>query len=159
MKTCSKCKVDKHDGEFQDGTTKVCKACKKIYQREWTKKNAKKPKSPAAKAYTKRWRKDNNVKYQAYKENDRLRRAYGFSFIEYNTLLAIQGGTCAICHKPDPCGRRLSVDHSHETGRVRGLLCLHCNRAIGLVQDNPETLRSAADYIDFHANNDLRDVE
>lgn len=53
---------------------------------------------------------------------------------------------CAVCGKP-PTEQRLSVDHSHETGEVRGLLCNNCNSGIGRFKDNPETLVAAAVYL------------
>lgn len=60
-------------------------------------------------------------------------------------MLEEQGGLCAICGNPleVPC-----VDHDHETNQVRGLLCNPCNRGLGLFKDKPETLRSAAAYIE-----------
>jgi hypothetical protein len=60
-----------------------------------------------------------------------------------------QEGRCAIC------GDELSedafrIDHNHQTGKVRGLLCISCNTGIGLLQDSPEVLSSAAEYIKKH---------
>lgn len=54
---------------------------------------------------------------------------------EYNSILKHQGGVCAGCGEP-PHGRNLAVDHDHKTGRIRGLLCWLCNRAIGILRDN-----------------------
>lgn len=61
--------------------------------------------------------------------------------------------TCEICEKEETVTRggrirRLTIDHNHETGQIRGVLCARCNTAIGLVFENPETLRAAADYIE-----------
>lgn len=53
----------------------------------------------------------------------------GITEADYNAMLAAQGGGCAICGNP-PKTRRLHVDHDHKTGRVRGLLCFRCNRAL-----------------------------
>jgi hypothetical protein len=53
----------------------------------------------------------------------------GVSDADYEALLAAQGGGCAICGNP-PKTRRLHVDHDHKTGKVRGLLCHRCNRAL-----------------------------
>jgi hypothetical protein len=58
-----------------------------------------------------------------------LRRRYGISSEEYETLLDAQDGVCAICKSP-PKKNRLHVDHCHETGLVRGLLCAHCNSSL-----------------------------
>lgn len=57
------------------------------------------------------------------------RAQLGVSIEEYDRMLAAQGGGCAICHNP-PKNRRLHVDHDHKTGKVRGLLCFRCNRAL-----------------------------
>lgn len=64
-----------------------------------------------------------------------------------------QGGRCAICERPENLGPGLNrvilyVDHEHETGYMRGLLCHNCNTGIGQLRDNPELLRKAADYIE-----------
>lgn len=64
-----------------------------------------------------------------------------------------QEGLCAICHQPETVkyGDRvkdLAVDHDHETGEVRGLLCNNCNRALGMFGDSAERLLAAARYLD-----------
>jgi len=61
-----------------------------------------------------------------------------------------------ICGMPETLVRRgtlceLTIDHDHATGQIRGLLCNNCNRAIGLLKDNPQTLRQAAAYLDRFA--------
>lgn len=73
---------------------------------------------------------------------------------EYTSILASQGGTCAICHLP-PSGIRdnrslhLAVDHDHAIGpnAVRGLLCQHCNVGLGGFKDNPALLLAAIAYL------------
>lgn len=62
------------------------------------------------------------------------------------TLLA-QGGVCAICQRPCVSGRALAVDHNHQTGAIRGLLCANCNRALGLLQDSTSVVMSALLYL------------
>lgn len=83
-----------------------------------------------------------------------LRTKFGLSIDEYNKILAQQNSKCAICHK-EPfgddryrAGKNLAVDHDHVTGKVRGLLCDLCNRALGQFQDSPEFLRRAAQYVE-----------
>ncbi len=65
-------------------------------------------------------------------------------------MLATQGGRCAICETDEPRGRHstFNVDHNHETGVVRGLLCCDCNLSIGKLGDDPARLRAAADYLE-----------
>ncbi len=81
----------------------------------------------------------------------RLRRLYDISAEEYDKLLAYQGGGCALCGRR-PVRVRLAVDHDHKTGRVRGLLCMNCNRAIREWM-TAEWLYAAWEYIDFAAFN------
>jgi hypothetical protein len=79
----------------------------------------------------------------------RLLWKFGISKADYDALLEKQGGCCAICGGTQVNGRKnLDVDHDHRTGRVRGLLCGYCNRALGLLKDSPEVLRLAANYLD-----------
>ena len=83
-------------------------------------------------------------------EHDRdlyLRRIYGITLAQYDQILEAQGGVCAVCGEP-PKGLRLSVDHDHQTGIVRGLLCWFDNqKVIGRHRDGSR-LRAAADYLD-----------
>lgn len=77
-----------------------------------------------------------------------IRRHYGMELDDYHALLKRQNGVCAICKQPPNAQRtRLSVDHDHTTGRVRGLLCSSCNFAIGLMREDPARLRRAMDYL------------
>jgi hypothetical protein len=86
----------------------------------------------------------------------RLKREYGLSIEEYNTLLNQQNGVCAICHKPETKKTkgvvgRLSVDHIHSnpdgSGPVRGLLCNKCNAVLGLIYDSPDIARQIIEYL------------
>lgn len=77
-----------------------------------------------------------------------LKANYGISIGDYEALVASQGGECAICGGAFTQRKRTHVDHCHETGRVRGVLCENCNRAIGLLQDRPDIARAAADYLE-----------
>ena len=72
-----------------------------------------------------------------------LKRKYGLTLEAFDELLASQGGGCAICGRPDAD----NVDHDHETGRVRGILCFPCNVAIGLLDDDEERALAAVAYI------------
>lgn len=78
---------------------------------------------------------------------------YGLTLDQYAELLRKQRGVCAICGEPETLVRKgtlcqLTIDHDHTTGQVRGLLCNNCNRAIGLLKDSPEHLRTAAEYLE-----------
>lgn len=74
---------------------------------------------------------------------------YGLTLHDYDLLLHRQGGRCLICHTPATKHRPLVVDHNHESGIVRGLLCGECNTAIGLLGDDPALIRRAAEYLDL----------
>lgn len=67
----------------------------------------------------------------------------GLTEDEFLQMFNAQAGLCAICRRP----RALDIDHSHETGEVRGLLCGPCNRGIGFLDDDPELMRSAIRYL------------
>lgn len=69
------------------------------------------------------------------------------STVAFERLLAEQDSGCAICGGPPVGKEHLSVDHCHETGEVRGLLCDNCNLAIGLLQDDPNIVTSARAYL------------
>lgn len=81
-----------------------------------------------------------------YMRDMKLRRNFGISLEEYRDMERAQDGRCAICHSL-PGKRLLAVDHDHETGRVRALLCANCNTALGHLKDDPDLLRKAADYL------------
>ncbi|MBO1267080.1 endonuclease VII domain-containing protein [Arthrobacter cavernae] len=76
---------------------------------------------------------------------NRIKWRYGLSPEEFEGLHSSQGGKCAICSLIPPTP--LHVDHDHETGKVRGLLCGSCNRAIGLLKDDTDLMRSAIAYL------------
>lgn len=94
-----------------------------------------------------------------------FQRYYGISLAEYQRMFVEQNGVCAICEQPEKAktqkGRLkwLSVDHDHETGAVRALLCLACNHALGAVNDDPDILQKAADYIERHKRGTVVDFE
>jgi hypothetical protein len=87
--------------------------------------------------------------------DQRLRRTYGITAAVFDAMLAAQGGGCSICGGQSDVGRRLCVDHDHSCcpglkscGKcVRGLLCNSCNRAIGLLGDDPERVRKVISYL------------
>ena len=81
-----------------------------------------------------------------------LKRNYGLTFEEFDSMLSKQDNCCAICQGKEPYGRhkRFTVDHNHKTGEVRGLLCNRCNTALGLVEDNIHTLKSMIQYLESH---------
>lgn len=82
---------------------------------------------------------------------DTLRRKYGWTPEQFDAQLALQGGGCAICGDLKPGGHgRWHVDHDHETGQVRGILCSNCNLGVGNVKDDVDLLRRMAKYLRDH---------
>ena len=73
-----------------------------------------------------------------------LKQRYGIGAAEVDELVDRQGGLCAICRK----GSATQVDHDHTTSRVRGILCLECNAAIGAFKDSVRVIYRAIDYLD-----------
>lgn len=124
------------------------------YAREWRKKNPER-----ATAIQRAWSRQNkdklSAKYRRVKTERpdlwltySLRTKYGITYDDYLRLSAEQGDVCAICKSKSGDGHRLAVDHCHETGIVRGLLCKLCNMALGLMGDDGDRLRAAAEYLE-----------
>lgn len=112
----------------------------KQQMQEWRKLN-----SDSIKEYNSLWK----TKQPDYHVNRHLLLNYGISIEDYNTLLIAQGGFCAGCgieHKKAIRGK-LFVDHCHTSGKVRGLLCQKCNTALGMINDNVDTLISLINYL------------
>jgi hypothetical protein len=91
-------------------------------------------------------------RYDRWRKNDprgvhriSIKRLYGLELADWDQMVIGQLGCCAICLQP---GLELHVDHCHETGVIRGLLCSNCNNGLGRFADEPDRLRAAADYIE-----------
>jgi hypothetical protein len=98
------------------------------------------------------WRNDSKKYHTKCKDcwtSDQMARNYGITLDEYERRFAYQNGVCAICSLPQNSTRnqRLCVDHDHDTGAIRGLLCDTCNRGIGLLKDDARILDRAALYL------------
>ena len=135
MKICKQC------GSTERYNNGNCKPCNDLKSASYYSKNSDRLKR-LAKEYK-----------QAHPECNRkweLKNKYGMSIEEYDRLLEAQGGRCFLC-LVEKCqsGRRFAVDHCHKTNKIRGLLCLHCNKALGLFRDNPDVLRRAAAYVEL----------
>jgi len=102
--------------------------------------------SEAGKEYKRKWYLEN-----AYKsKSSHLLKKYKITMNDYIGLLERQNGVCAICKETCKSGRYLAVDHCHETGKIRGLLCLECNRGIGALKDSVSLLECAINYLVSH---------
>lgn len=88
-----------------------------------------------------------HVKWKSF-----IQRTYGITAEEYYDMLAAQDNKCAICESEEVNNSRVTsnklfIDHCHDTGKVRGLLCSKCNHSIGLLNDDVDLLRKAIDYL------------
>jgi len=120
---------------------------RRAYKRDWYAKNKDK-----IRAYFREWDRQNPEKRKRYQRAKLLSR-YGITIDDYDLMMERQDGACAICGATEAAASRFhsfAVDHDHETGIVRGLLCIACNRAIGLLGDDPDLLRKAALYVEVH---------
>lgn len=100
-------------------------------------------------SYCKECKKDRQDKVNKERGHRPFQRKYGATTEEIESMFKQQSGKCAICGGQSSAGRRLSIDHDHETGQIRGLLCDKCNRGLGLFGDSPELMREAAAYLAF----------
>ena len=128
FKVCKECEEEKpledfpKNKEMRDGHINLCKKCK--YSKYYKSRNS-------------------SDEYWS----GQLKWKYGIDIEEYNNLLHSQKGLCAICGGNNK-GKRLCVDHRHDTGKIRGLLCTTCNKAVGQLGDTPESLRKALEYLE-----------
>jgi Recombination endonuclease VII len=100
--------------------------------------------------YSRRWKTANPEKSsETYRRHD-LKRKYDITLSDYTFLSATQSDVCAVCHRPCNTGRRLAVDHCHETKLVRGLLCFDCNASAGKLGEDPDRIERLAAYIRAH---------
>lgn len=76
-----------------------------------------------------------------------LKRLYGMTAEAYYSLLEAQHGVCRLCEQSCSDGKRLAVDHDHDTGRIRGLLCRRCNTGIGMLRHDVAILERAQEYL------------
>lgn len=132
-KTCTKCGAEKEISAFyrhpekKDGLHSWCKECKNTVDREYHK-------SPEG---------------RERKREVHLKRKYGISLAEYDEMFDEQNGRCGICGTEDTGSRfkHFTVDHCHDSGAIRGLLCNNCNRGIGLLGDTLKDLSKAVLYL------------
>jgi hypothetical protein len=121
-----------------------------------------------AKELNRKWQAQNREKTRAnarrfaarnpgYGRMSALRRLFGLTVEQYEVMHQAQRGLCAVCKRPETSlhqsgnVRRLAVDHDHDTGAVRELLCHDCNIGMGLFRDEPDRLDAAAAYLRRHS--------
>lgn len=166
LKTCGDCKLEKPTSEFNTHYGKPrsqCKVCHSRASGEWNSKNKEHRAS-----YVKNWHTSNVEKVRKHKrkyEENRttkqieerknylywrhIRKAYGLTPETFKELLDKQNGVCALCKKPGRIGRngKFYVDHCHDTGRVRGLVCRPCNTSLDILGDTVEKMEIIMAYL------------
>jgi hypothetical protein len=133
-KLCCDCNTEKDISEFNKqpdrkyGVAGRCRECQSIYHKQWYTKNKERMK-------------------ERFRRNNYFSR-YNITIADYEKLLEKQNNSCAICYsKTGSANKRLAVDHNHQTGIIRGLLCDECNTGLGKFKDNPSLLTNAIAYL------------
>jgi len=160
---CSKCGVEQPLANFyrektaRDGYRSDCKSCFAARSAARYREDPEK-----VKARVKQWQQDNADRLNAYqrarradpavKQRERaghLKRKFGITQEQYEQMLAEQRGGCAICGDPPEEGKALHVDHDHDSGAVRALLCVRCNNGLGQFKEDLNLLDRARRYLDL----------
>jgi hypothetical protein len=129
-------------------TEKVCKDCKQELIDGKIRKLPKRPALEQGPRCTTHWRKVVRERKAANHEK-RVQQTYGLQKGEYAKLYLLQGGVCYLCERATGASRRLSVDHDHATGAVRGLLCRPCNTLLGHARDRVEFFQRCIGYLNL----------
>lgn len=144
-KTCTQCKKTKPVADFHidrknGGARSKCKGCRSLNLRKWRAER----RPPGV-----RVKKEKDVGGTRWESH--IRRRYGIDSDVYHQMLFLQKGKCAICGVSVTTMKTiLCVDHDHDTGAVRELLCSNCNRMLGFGQDDPKILMAGAKYLAKH---------
>jgi hypothetical protein len=118
-------------------------AARKASQKRWNEKHREQY-LEITRENSKRFREKHPDRAKGYKLNG----AYGPGAAKHYSIQEVkQGFRCAICGDTNPSGKRLALDHNHDTGKLRGLLCSRCNAMVGMCKENPEILISAVSYL------------
>ncbi len=152
-KVCTKCNIEKEIEEFhrehlnhpkrKPGHVAICKTCAnerriKNYRKTHPEKNY--VSLHPGKRKSKEWNKSVDLK-----------KNFNITIQDYNEMFDEQKGCCNICGRHQSLFKRaLFVDHNHETGKVRSLLCHYCNSVLGFSKENVEILQDTIDYINFY---------
>ena len=151
-KICRVCKIEKDKEELakgwgldKNGDFKYKNICRKCDNKriDASRKARGKDREKYKIAYS-----NDPERFKKYYRKASLLNKYGLTTEDYNKMLDQQNGVCKICKQVCITNEVLSVDHCHTTGKIRGLLCMKCNSALGYFKDNIETLKSAIKYLE-----------
>lgn len=152
IRCCVTCGVTKPETEFRLRKSqatgehyrgKVCRTCHQEKSLEWRRINPLK-----VQKYNKKQRDKNPDRRRADAIQAHFRRKFGITVQERDEMLAAQGGRCLICETDTPAGKGWCIDHHHDTGRIRGILCAPCNSFIGLAKESALILQRAIKYLE-----------
>lgn len=147
MKRCAKC------GGTEFANNGRCRPCIAAWWRQYRKTKAgqaserRRRKTPGARAAQERYNAKTGFRASAARAEARLRLHYGIDFHDWALMFERQSGECAGCLSPLLLNRTTHVDHCHETGKVRGLLCNDCNLTVGLAHNSSSTLVRLSEYL------------
>jgi len=145
-KTCIDCRQAKATEDFSRSgkyLRSYCKECSNQRSRAYAQAN-----KARRNERLREWRRRNPEAAKSKDERARLARKYGLTPQQVDEMSAAQGGRCLLCERSD---RALVVDHCHDTGRVRGLLCRSCNTLLGQIEGAPHILSNLDGYL-AHGN-------
>jgi hypothetical protein len=153
LKTCDYCNLELPLERFYPGNRK-CKNCRNEYTRNYYRNN---PEARERRRESmKRCEENKPEQYAEMRRRAHLKRFWNITLEQYNEMLEKQNGVCAICKKPELSTRgrvknqSLAVDHCHETGKIRELLCMDCNQTLGRFNDDPSWFVAASEYLMKH---------
>ena len=140
-KKCLTCNEEKDASLFRSDTK--CKSCFNAYMRRWNSDN---------RDNVRQRNREYKIRCSDNYQNSKLKHLFGITLDQYMQMLVDQDFVCKICSRPERAKlhgkiKNLAVDHCHDTGKVRGLLCAQCNTVLGTVEDNIERLYSMIQYL------------
>jgi len=145
---------------YYEANKEKCAAANKAWREankekhEATKKAYREANKEKLDAYKKAWREAHPEAHKVHGRKNHLQRKYGLTLEQFTEMLRTCDGRCQCCKTPfsEIIGQRPCIDHCHETGRVRGILCDRCNQALCHAGDNPKILRAPANYLERKAS-------
>lgn len=124
------------DVSKKDGRSIYCNFCRRRKLKEYRKSRPEKQKEYKRKHYNPEQSRDYSLRYR-----------YGMTSEGFESMFDSQGRKCALCRSDKTDSKNFVVDHCHETGRIRGILCSSCNRALGIFKDSVVMLKKAIEYL------------
>ena len=147
-KRCPSCGKTKPATDFRPeasrprGTASYCRTCEPAIRRKRYL-----ARRDAHNEYARRYQQERPERRSVYARRYALKKLYGITPEQWDRMYEAQDGQCLICGT-SPARKRLHVDHDHETGRVRGLLCSGCNSGIAHLRHDPQLLSKAIAYLE-----------